>query len=292
MLKLHFIKSLVMAVAAFSLVFAPVSALASNEMAAEVSKKRAKSYVAIGDSVASGLGLPYVSGATAEDIACGRSDQAYSTIVAAKLDGNPEASNIACQGAKIDNLLLPQVVGTTIVPAQLDVAFAEGTPRYITMTMGANDVQWATFIGACFVTTCDTAVNSAAAAGLTAAMKTKMQVALADIQLRSHGAPPKMAVTGYYQPMSDNCVALPGITLSEIAWLREQTNNFNAAIQSATEGYSFASYVPIDFTGHDICSADPWIQRPGGYPGEPAPFHPNATGQQVMAAAVLQTLGY
>lgn len=281
-----------MGLVACSLVIMPTSTAALDLTSKTSTKKRVKSYVAVGDSVAAGLGLPLVPNATAEDVACGRSDQAYVTIVASKLDGNPLPKNVSCQGAAVNNLVLPQTVGTIIVGPQLDAAFADGTPRYMSMTMGANDIQWATFIGACFVTTCDTEANTAAAAALTAAMKAKMQAALLDIQFRSHGAAPQVAVTGYYQPMSDNCVAISGLTLSEIDWLQEQTALFNAAIKSATENFSFAKFAPIDFTGHDICSADPWIQRPGGIPGEPAPFHPNIKGQQAMAEAVLTTLGY
>jgi lysophospholipase L1-like esterase len=41
--------------------------------------------------------------------------------------------------------------------------------------------------------------------------------------------------------------------------------------------------------GHDVCSDDRWIE--GALPGSPAvPFHPNATGEKVMADAVLAAL--
>ncbi|MGW2646308.1 hypothetical protein ACWC2T_15625 [Streptomyces sp. NPDC001393] len=42
--------------------------------------------------------------------------------------------------------------------------------------------------------------------------------------------------------------------------------------------------------GHDSCSSSPWIE--GLFPTSPTlPLHPNATGEQAMADAVLSTLG-
>lgn len=274
----------------------PVAALGRTE-AQFLSNGFALRYAALGDSVAAGLGLPVASNASPEDIACGRSPLAYESLVAAGVNAELQKfhlqltdKNIACQRATLDNLSQAQTIGSVTAQPQLDTAFAQGTPALATLTMGANDVQWANFIGLCFsANNCDTPANTQAVNALIAAMQTKLTAGLQDIRSRSHFLPPLVVVTGYYQPISELCVN-PALTTDEVAWLRDRTNEFNNALQTATNQAWFARFAPIDFTSHDICSADPWIQRPG-VPGEPAPFHPNARGQQAMAEATLDAFG-
>ncbi len=252
---------------------------------------RAKSYVALGDSVAAGLGLPPPPDASAEDQLCGRSAGAYSEVVAATLKKNLEYVNAACSGAVVNHLSTPQIIAGTSIQPQLDTAFASGTPRMMSLTVGANDVHWADFIGACFATTCDTEANTAAATAYLAVLKTNLNSTLASVKARSHGRPTTVVVTGYYHPMSERCVGSNGITASEVVWLNGQTDALNKTIKQATRPFNFTEFAPVtnEFDGHDICSADPWLQRPG-VPGEPAAFHPNAQGQQAIAKAVLRSL--
>lgn len=298
-MKIGIIKnSFITALALFALVAAPVglgvaSAYEDVENNSEESfqwggNHRTKTYVAIGDSVAAGLGLPQDPNATTEDRLCGRSTQAYSDIVAAELNHKLATVDASCQGATVLNLTSPQNFSTASIQPQLDAAFANGTPRLITLTIGANDVRWANFIGACFATTCDTAANTAAANAYLEQLRTNLRAALAEIEARSQGRPPTVVVTGYYNPMSQQCVS-SSLTSSEITWIGDQTAALNQVLQEVTKEFRFARFAPVDFTGHDICSADPWIQRPG-VPGEPAPFHPNAAGQQAIAQAVLDVL--
>ncbi len=261
---------------------------ASTASAETSGRNRSTTYVALGDSVASGLGLPAGFGATAEDQVCGRSSQAYAALVARGLGRMPRVTNVACQGAVVNNLVTPQTVGNTSVQPQLDAAFANGSPDVMTLTAGANDVKWATFIGACFATTCDTEANTNSADALLAALRSNLRNDLAAIQTRSQADVPTVAVTGYYRPMSDRCIS-SNITASEVAWISLQTDKLNAVIRETAREFNFTKYTAIDFTGHDICSADPWLQRPG-VASEPAPFHPNAKGQQAMAQAVLRSL--
>ena len=83
-------------------------------------------YVAMGDSVAAGLGL---DGA---DATCGRSSQAYSSEIAKYY--SITAENIACSGAKADDGVYGDQVTADdeTVVAQLDTAFANGTKRKFT----------------------------------------------------------------------------------------------------------------------------------------------------------------
>ena len=40
------------------------------------------------------------------------------------------------------------------------------------------------------------------------------------------------------------------------------------------------------FTGHELCTADPYVQGPS----DPAPLHPTATGELIIALADQQAL--
>ena len=40
------------------------------------------------------------------------------------------------------------------------------------------------------------------------------------------------------------------------------------------------------FTGHELCTADPWVQGPG----DPAPLHPTEAGELAIALADQQAL--
>ena len=292
--------ALVSVMSLLALVVVPSGSVAAQSNADSLARHAYNlKYVALGDSVAAGLGLPLAAGATAEDTACGRAPQAYSSTVAAGIKAKLHNTklqlthtNTACQGAVVSNLTQPQTISALTVQPQLDKAFTGGTPHLISLTIGANDVHWADFIGACFsAANCDTAANTTAAHAYLSSMQSQLASTLSDIRNRGNSyIPPITVVTGYYNPISTQCIN-PNFTAGEVNWLTNITADFNTALKTTTENAGwFTAFAPIDFTGHDICSAAPWIQRPG-VPGEPAPFHPNALGQEAMGKSVLNALG-
>jgi lysophospholipase L1-like esterase len=239
-----------------------------------------KRYVALGDSVAAGLGLPLMP---STDTRCGRSEQAYAFAVGSKLNMNVDL--IACSGAKVGDLFTRQGMDGPNMKPQLDVAFAAGKPDLISITAGANDVHWSEFVNKCYAMSCGSRSDTYVADGYLSFMESKLYYAFYDIATRSHGNPPPVVVTGYYNPLSPACSTLePRLTASEIAWLTSQSAKLNDTLRSVTQQFSFAKFAPVDFTGHDVCAADSWIQRPG----DTAPFHPTAAGQQAIARSVLQ----
>jgi lysophospholipase L1-like esterase len=239
-------------------------------------------YTALGDSVAAGLGLPPTGDQPA---ACGRSPQGYPYQVAQTT--GLDLAHIACSGATAGDLFTAQDRQGTSVPAQIDQAFAGGKPQLITITAGANDLKWTEVFGKCYASTCGTPTDSATTAARRFAVRVKLAYALANIKFRSHGTPPKVVLTGYYNPLSAQCAALdPHFTAEEMTWVQGQVQSLNQAIQDVSNLFGFTSFAPVDFTGHDVCSASPWVQGQA----DPAPFHPNATGQAVISQAVLTKL--
>lgn len=239
-------------------------------------------YVALGDSVAAGLGLNGTP-TTGEAALCGRSAEAYANKVAA--DKQLKLTNVACSGATAGDLFTSQDVNGQKIGAQLNAAFGDGTPKYMSITAGANDAHWATFIGKCLADTCGSSSDDMTAAAYRAFLQAKLYYAFANIRVRTaFSTPPKVVITGYYNPTSPACsVVDQRLSADEVSWIKKQTDLLNQSIQSVASSFSsFVSFAPVDFTGHDICSLDSWIQRPG----DKAPFHPTAAGQAAIAQAV------
>jgi len=242
-------------------------------------------YVALGDSVAAGLGLPLNLNATAQDQQCGRSPQGYPNVVAANL--GLTLVNKTCSGATVGDLVTQERIRGPNPSAQLNNTFANGTPQLITITAGANDAHWADFIRTCYQFNCDTAGYTTAANTLLLTMQAKLRYALSDLAVRSGGNPPQVIVTGYYDPLSASCVLQQQqITSNEVTWLSNETAKLNQKLATTSTQFPFVTFVPIDFTGHDICSSDPWVQGPTAA----APFHPTAEGQQAIASDVLSAV--
>lgn len=239
-------------------------------------------YVALGDSVAAGLGLPYASNTTTRDKVCGRSSQAYPSLVAKNL--GIRLVNASCSGATVGDLMTAQHVNGPNIPPQLNTAFAGGKPKLISITAGANDIYWRQFLQTCYVTNCTNKGYDSTISALIIVMKGKYAAALTDIYLRSNGLPPRVLITGYYNPFSSDCVKSSSpITSSELSLINSKRTELNQALQAIANSYSFTEYVPISFAGHDMCSAQPWVQNET----DKAPIHPNAKGQQAIATAVV-----
>jgi len=246
---------------------------------------RTQTYVALGDSVAAGLGLPRSSTATSQDVQCGRSPAAYPSIVASSQ--NLRLVNLACTGATAGDLVTQQHMNGPNPSAQLSRAFAGGAPALITITAGANDAHWADFLRSCYASDCTSSASTFTANSLLVLLQAKLTYAMQSLQNRiaNGGVQTKVVVAGYYNPVSSKCVSSQ-LSQAEITWLTAETNALNQTIRDVVSHYSFATFVPTSFVGHDICSSAPWLQGLR----DPAPFHPTSTGQRVIANAILETL--
>ncbi len=229
-------------------------------------------YVGLGDSVAAGLGLPTWTTATSDDKSCGRSPYSYVFEVGRQLK-RPHAP-YACSGAT-----------TASLSNQLGVAYNQGIPAVISVTIGANDLNWSKIIQSCYVGNCQAYdINTNIGA-----MQKNLLAFMQQVQDRSAGStPPRVILTGYYNPLSQQCVTATGgkLAADEITWLTGAATALNTTIESVAKTYgSFARFAPVDYTGHDACSATPWVL---GLTDPVAPLHPNAAGQQAIATSVVK----
>lgn len=252
------------------------------------SQQKPMRYVALGDSVASGAGLG-VNYSRDDDSAgvCYRSGKAYPYEVAKSL--STEVEHYACMGAKVDEGIYDsQTRDETQLFPQLDKAFLSGTPDLITMTIGANDARWVEFIQGCYATECGSTAEDYATKVLRADLRLELARTLSEIKSRSEGEAPRVMISGYYNPFSTDvsCLSKDRITPNEVTWLQQQHNELNKSIRETVELYDFAEYVPVDFTGHDVCSDDSWLLSMMSS----APLHPDKDGQQAIARAFIAQL--
>lgn len=268
-----------------SLVIVSVVSLCPVSFAAPSSAGR---YVALGDSVAAGAGLP-LQDDSPQSRACGRSAQAYPSAVASGLGLTHEL--VACGGASVPvGITGPQIAGGLTFATQIEQAYQGAQPpTHLTLTVGTNDIHWSDFIRKCYAATCGTWQDTLTVVQLQYALFGNLREALREIRQRTPvgQALPEVVVTGYFQPLSlgqPACADTRGLTTSEISWALGQEQLLNNFIRTATTLSGFAQYAPVDFTGHELCSADPWVQGLR----DPAPYHPTAAGQAAIANTVLQ----
>ena len=236
---------------------------------------------ALGDSYSSGEGNPPFDPAAD---GCDRSPVAWPLLAAAELRWR--VTNLACSGAQTADVVTP----FKNQPAQVDaLAALRPRPRVVTITIGGNDVGFASVLGACYQMNC-------ASAGVVAAadvrILTVLPERLADTYRAVEAAAPraKLVVVGYprlFPAQQSDVVGCSWLTDDERQALNHAADLLNGVI--AVEAWlAGAKYVDVSRTleGHELCTSDPWlIPLP-----LPAAAHPTAKGQQAIADRVARAL--
>ena len=242
--------------------------------------------VVIGDSTASGWGLPWGPDPTPLDQACGRSVDAYANDLASANNWN--VLNVACGSATIKNGLLgPQVLyNGQVAPPQLPEAEAATQAKAIIVSVGADDLQWSVMTRLCAAATvCNDKVSSAYFSQMLGKFTREYYALLGDlVRLPQH---PAVLVNEYYSPFgaSIGCLTRYGMTPAKVRALLSRLNALNAVLAQGAHAFGFSVAAPR-FSGHELCTANPYVQGPG----DPAPMHPNAAGDLAIALADEQAL--
>ena len=244
-----------------------------------------RNYAALGDSYASGEGLPPFEPGSGD---CDRSPAAYPRLVAGQ-EGS--ARNFApCAGA---------VVADGGGGGQL--ATVDPNADLVTVTVGGNDLEFARVVADCLVGAQPCSTDDAEVEAALNRLGPALEDAYRQIKARAPRA--RLVVVGYPQLVADpakvdlnTCPSLasplPGrrIDAADGRWLREKGARLSTVIAGAARAVG-ASYVDVsaDFAGHEACSADPWLT---GIilSGLRASFHPTAAGQAELARLVVGAL--
>jgi lysophospholipase L1-like esterase len=241
--------------------------------------------VVIGDSTASGWGLPWGQNPTAEDRACGRSPESYAADLAAANQWN--VLNVACGSATIENGLLgPEVLyNGQVAPPQLPQAAAATHAKLVVVSVGADDLSWSVMTQLCAAqTVCDDKVSNAYFSQLLNTFTRNYYQLLSDLDgLPAH---PAVLVNQYYSPFGNSvaCLQQYGMSPAKVKVLLARLGQLNKVLEQGANLFGFGVASPR-FTGHELCTADPWVQGPS----DPAPLHPNAAGELAIALADQQT---
>lgn len=233
----------------------------------------------VGDSTAAGLGNRPVEGGTADDKACGRSEDAFAVVLAQVNAWS--VTNLACSGATIRNGLLgPQLVGERQLPAQLD-ARAVAEAQVVIVSVGANDVQWTTLLQICAISpSCSNNAEQAFFQQQLAGFSTDYLQLLDQLQLLPNH--PLVVINLYYDPVpgSVQCLAKQGITPEKQKTLQADLTALNTVLAGGAKTADFVTARP-DFSGHGLCSSLPYVQGMK----DAAPFHPTPSGALAIALA-------
>lgn len=221
-------------------------------------------YDALGDSYASGYGVPPYT-------ACGRSDAAY----AVQLDGREKVrldDFAACAGA---------TTKTLVSGGQL--AALDGDTDLVTLSIGGNDIGWSTAVGACLIG------SDAQCAGALALTEDKVAQALPALldavhtQVSSDAPNARVLVTGYPRLFSPEYGAFLGASPAEQEALNHGADLLNGVLADAAADHGFR-FVDVTkrFVDHGVNAPEPWVLGPL----DPGAFHPNAAGYRAYTAAV------
>ncbi len=234
----------------------------------------------LGDSTAAGLGGPPLGHPSESDSACERSSIAFATVLARVNEWNVD--NLACSGATIpDGIIGPQSEGGRTLPPQLAVAKRAPNAQAVIVSIGANDLQWNTLIRLCAAA--DSCDNRAVTAYFQRRLATFTRDYLGLLsQLGALPASPTVIINQYYVPFdaAQDCLASIGLTPDKVGSLLQDLQALNDVLANGAQTFGYQTVQP-DFTGHELCTDQSYVQGPT----DPAPLHPNARGQLVIALA-------
>jgi lysophospholipase L1-like esterase len=234
--------------------------------------------IVMGDSTAAGLGGAPLPNPSPDDEACGRSADAYGVLLGRVNRWN--IKNLACSGATIrSGLLGSQTTGDRSLPPQLAVAKRAVNAKAVVIGVGANDLNWGPMIRLCAVSVaCDDRAS-------TVFFQRQLSLFARDYyellrQIAGLPDDPKVVINLYYAPFAVDATCLTGLTPAKIGVLLDRLGALNAVLADGAKTFGYLSVKP-DFTGHGLCMGQPYVQGLG----DAAPFHPNGTGQLVIALA-------
>ncbi len=225
-------------------------------------------YVALGDSYAAGMG------AGGETGKCRVSDTSYPDLFAEQSHVDLIV-NAACSGATTSDLLNSQLIAL------------DDRTDLVTVSVGGNDLGVADVAGSC-------------AAGKAVACRDQLSSALSLLNILpqrldavykaiAQAAPnARIVVTGYaaLYDVSNSSAPDFGMATAIDAATIGLNEVIKEAVEKARESGIPMTFVAVDFDGHGIGSAHPWIHGTGA-----DAFHPTAAGYREYSRALVRLLG-
>jgi lysophospholipase L1-like esterase len=233
--------------------------------ASTAAASQAVGYVALGDSYSSGVGAPPYD----LDPACQRSSRSYPPLWA--VEHHPASFDFAaCSGAKTADVLATQI------------SALQRSTDLVTITIGGNDAGFGPVLQTCTVATSDR--TCAAAVDAAEAFEWSVlpgRLARTYAAIRRAAPHARVIVLGYPRlfDLAPACTDPHVPNLNRRRKLNRGADVLNDVIHQTVSRQSGFSYTDVRdrFTGHGVCSADPWINDPS-VPTLVGPYHPNQAG--------------
>ncbi|WP_127466455.1 SGNH/GDSL hydrolase family protein [Streptomyces sp. B27] len=281
----------------------------------EPQQPAASSYVAMGDSYSSGEGVEPFEGPSNQPgyNECHRSENAYSKLVSRSPTTAPYldwGKFVACSGATTNEVINPNAENHEV--AQVDALSA--TTKYVSITIGGNDIGFVDFGTACVLERCavGTDAYNTALDKINNILSTRLKATYEQILAKAPNA--EIYVLGYPQvaPVkteSDGyeaaCDFLWPDHWSDARAARDIVTRLNSKIEEtvttvrqAAAGNTRLTYVEVNgadspFEGHTMCptAGDSYFHNLDQWVGHPAyALHPNAQGQAAYAEILMDAL--
>jgi len=254
-------------------------------------------YVALGDSFTAVAG----TGPFTDPAFCRRGTQDYPQLVATELHLTPFA-DVSCGGAAPENLTQAQVVtGKGTNQPQLG-AISPGT-KVVTLGMGLNESLNGTPISYVLTQLClPKNVNDAGCQAYLAASDADWKKVIDAVgarlteslrQIRERAPQARILVVGYPRLLPDHggCakqVPLPPGALTRIRTTLKLIDQKYRSV-SAKANVEYVDMYAAS-RGHDVCSADPWVNGYRDRKGKAFAFHPFTSYHRAVAAAIVALL--
>ena len=254
---------------------------------------------------------------------CDRSAVGYPPLVSkalAKQSGLPSMSLrfLACSGATTEDVWNSGAYTTSNLRNPNDIEWQQlqdstdlNAARIVTITIGGNDIDFADIIKTCTLGFCGSGSPDDWVASLGVHISTLQPILESTYRTIERAAPhAALYVVGYpdiFPPhptqaqLNDDCpkatdTPVGAISASGIEYLAENEIALATAVEQAAHATG-AHYVnpnsgPHSFLGHDICATGTasWFNLPGATGNVPYSYHPNQTGQQALAKAVIESI--
>jgi lysophospholipase L1-like esterase len=234
----------------------------------------AATYVALGDSYASGVGTrTYL----ADSGSCQRSALAYAPRVAAQL--GYALTFVACAGARVADVQANQL-------GALNAATA-----FVTISIGGNDAGFSHVISQCakpFPFTCWGDIDRAQAF-ISDTLPAQLDGLYAQVRGRAPAA--RVVVVGYpriFDGMT-TCNLAARVSPGEEVRLNDTADQLAVAERARAQahGFAFVDAIP-SFTGHAVCASAEWLNGLSNPVSES--YHPNTAGYDAYTRLVVPAL--
>lgn len=207
---------------------------------------------------------------------CRRSERVYGSLYATTYASpEPLFAHFACSGKTIEEMVAEQY------------QYVVSNTDLVTLTIGGNNLGFSSVLTECIVSPFDCRDDQKEEDAR--ALYTPLKDAYSSLKPLASAA--KIVVLTYPLIFTNNnrvsgleCIGDLGMSPEERTWVNDVTTALNDTIRSAGRDAG-VEVISIEgaFLGHEVCTESPYFHGYEGV-GDPRSFHPDLTGNEVMAA--------